>query len=84
MIYLHCKFCNLIKINYGGPDTGHVRAAGRSLETPGLEDKKKTILTKVLLTSIGCNRYQLKISVSWALTCAILNLLYEQRCVIIR
>jgi hypothetical protein len=24
MIYLHCKFYNVIKINYGGPDTGHV------------------------------------------------------------
>jgi hypothetical protein len=44
MIYLHCKFYNVIKINYGGPDTGHVRPAvvlagrcwpaGRSLETP--------------------------------------------------
>jgi hypothetical protein len=47
MIYLHCKFYSVIKINYGGPDTGHVRPAvlagrcwpaGRSLETPGLED----------------------------------------------
>jgi hypothetical protein len=27
MIYLHCKFYNVIKINYGGPDTGHVRPA---------------------------------------------------------
>jgi hypothetical protein len=35
MIYIHCKFYNVIKINYGGPDTGHVRpaTAGRSLET---------------------------------------------------
>jgi hypothetical protein len=37
MIYLHCKFYNVIKINYGGPDTAVV-LAGRSLETPGLED----------------------------------------------
>jgi hypothetical protein len=28
MIYLHCKFYDVIKINYGGPDTGHVRPAG--------------------------------------------------------
>jgi hypothetical protein len=27
MIYLDCKFYNVIKINYGGPDTGHVRPA---------------------------------------------------------
>jgi hypothetical protein len=27
MIYLHCKFYNVIKINDGGPDTGHVRPA---------------------------------------------------------
>jgi hypothetical protein len=27
MIYLHCKFYNVIKTNYGGPDTGHVRPA---------------------------------------------------------
>jgi hypothetical protein len=41
MIYLHCKFYNVIKINYGGPDTGHVRpaVAGRSLETPGLDNR---------------------------------------------
>jgi hypothetical protein len=38
MIYLHCKFYNAIEINYGGPDTGHVRPAGRSLETPGLDN----------------------------------------------
>jgi hypothetical protein len=47
MNYLHCKFYNVIKINYGGPDTGHVRPAvlvgrcrpaGRSLETPGVGD----------------------------------------------
>jgi hypothetical protein len=43
MIYLHYKFYSVIKINYGGPDTGHSRAglvvlAGRSLETPALDD----------------------------------------------
>jgi hypothetical protein len=38
MIYLHRKFYNVIKINYGGPDTGHIRPAGRSLETPGLDN----------------------------------------------
>jgi hypothetical protein len=24
MIYLPCKIYNVIKINYGGPDTGHI------------------------------------------------------------
>jgi hypothetical protein len=45
MIYLHCKFYNVIKINYGGPDTGHVRPAGRSLETPALIERTSAALT---------------------------------------
>jgi hypothetical protein len=35
--YYFVRFYNVIKINYGGPDTGHgCWPAGHSLETPGL------------------------------------------------
>jgi hypothetical protein len=47
MIYLHCKFYNVIKISYGGPGTGHVRPAGHSLETPALAGQHPCSVTHI-------------------------------------
>jgi hypothetical protein len=53
MIYLHCKFYYVIKINYGGPNTGHVRPAGRSLETPAVSHLR--LLAAIMKRPIFCD-----------------------------